>query len=68
MIRELESLLPASATTSFRERLIAHKEYLEESKEGRQGTNEQEFLLKADELLRRYEDRFGVDDFIDYDL
>jgi len=68
MIRELESLLPASAATSFRERLIAHKEYLEESAERRQGVEAQEFLLKADELLRRYEDRFGVDDFIDYDL
>ena len=29
MIRELESLLPASSTISFRERLIAHKEALE---------------------------------------
>jgi hypothetical protein len=68
MIRELEALLPASASTSFRERLITHKEYLEESEERKSGIKAQEFLLKADELLRRYEDRFGVDDFIDYDL
>ena len=67
MISELELLLPASPAISFRERLIAHKEYLEESAERRQETKEQEFLLKADELLHRYEDRFGVDDFIDYD-
>lgn len=68
MIHELESFLPASSSISFRERLIAHKEYLEESEERRQGMEAQEFLLKADELLRRYEDRFGVDDFIDYDV
>ncbi len=68
MIRELESLLPTSTTTSFRERLIAHKEYLEESTERRLVTEAQKFLLKADALLRRYEDQFGVDDFIDYDL
>ena len=67
MIRELEALLPASAITSFRERLIAHKEYLEESADRKQEAKAQAFLLKADELLRRYEDRFGVDDFIDYD-
>ena len=68
LIRELESILPASVIPSFRERLIAHKTYLEGSAERRQGAKAQEFLLKADALLRRYEDRFGVDDFIDYDL
>ena len=68
MISELESLLPTSVITSFRERLIAHKEYLEESAERKLKTEAQVFLLKADQLLRRYEDQFGVDDFIDYDL
>jgi uncharacterized protein len=68
MIRELETLLPASTSTSFRERLIAQKEYLEGFAERKLSTEAQVFLLKADELLRRYEDQFGVDDFIDYDL
>jgi uncharacterized protein len=67
MIGEIEPLLPPSPNPSFRERLIAHKEYLEESKERMQEAKAQEFMRKADELLRRYEDRFGVDDFIDYD-
>jgi len=67
MIHELEALLPESPATSFRERLIVHKEYLEESEGRGLGTQEQEFLLKADELLRCYENSFGVDDFIDFD-
>lgn len=67
MIREIEALLPASQAISFRERLIAHKEMLEKLTEQDRGIVEQEFLLKAGELLNRYQDRFGVDDFIDYD-
>lgn len=66
MIRDLEELLPASQAISFRERLIAHKEMLEKPNE-QYGAIEHEFLLKAGELLTRYEDHFGVDDFIDYD-
>src|SRR5690349_13642863 len=65
MIRELELLLPASSTISFRERLIAHKEALEKNEEP--GDIEREFLVKAGRLLNHYEDLFGVDDFIDYD-
>jgi hypothetical protein len=65
MIRELELLLPASSTISFRERLIAHKEALEKNEEP--GDIEREFLVKAGRLLNYYEDLFGVDDFIDYD-
>lgn len=66
MIRDLEMLLPPSPPSiSFRERLIAHKEMLEKSNE-QYGDIEQEFLSKAGELLTRYEDRFGVDDFIDF--
>ncbi len=67
MISEIEPLLPASSMISFRERLITHKEQLEESKEREQTVNEQEFMLKTDALLSYYEDRFGVDDFIDYE-
>lgn len=67
MIREIEPLLPASSMISFRERLITHKEQLEESKEREQTVSEQEFMLKTDALLSYYENRFGVDDFIDYE-
>ncbi|MBL8091763.1 MAG: hypothetical protein JNJ43_15610 [Anaerolineales bacterium] len=65
LIREVENLLPASAITSFRERLIAHKEDVEKLDE--QNLIEKEFLQKAGELLNLYESRFGVDDFIDYE-
>jgi hypothetical protein len=65
MIRELELLLPASSTISFRERLIANKEALEKLEE--HGDIEKDFLVKAGKLLNYYEDLFGVDDFIDYD-
>ncbi len=67
MIREIESFLPASSTISFRERLITYKESLEKLDEQKYSPIENEFLLKAGELLRVYEYRFGVDDFIDYD-
>jgi hypothetical protein len=68
IIRDIEMLLPAALSSmSFRERLIAHKEMLEKLDEQDCGIAEQGFLLKARELLTRYEDHFGVDDFIDYD-
>lgn len=67
MISDIEMLLPASSSISFRERLIVHKEYLEKLDEAMYGVAEKDFLAKAGELLTRYEDRFGVDDFIDYD-
>lgn len=62
LIREIEALLPAPKTISFRERLIARKEELESQKMELSG----EFLQKTNTLLSRYEDLFGVDDFIDY--
>jgi hypothetical protein len=64
LIREIEPLLPASSAPSFRERLITHKEFLELN--GKK-TEELEFLHKTEILLTYYEDRFGVDDFIDYE-
>jgi hypothetical protein len=64
LIREIEPLLPASSAASFRERLITHKEFLELN--GKK-TEELEFLHKTEILLTYYEDRFGVDDFIDYE-
>ena len=66
LIREIEPLLPASSAPSFRERLITHKEFLE-SKRDLLDTVEQEFLQKTETLLIEYEDRFGVDDFIDFE-
>jgi hypothetical protein len=65
LIREIEPLLPASSAVSFRERLITHKEFLESQEEK---TEELEFLRKTEILLTYYEDRFGVDDFIDYEV
>ncbi len=66
LIREIEPLLPASTAISFRERLITHKEFLEE-KAGEQEEVDAEFLRKTEILLTYYEDRFGVDDFIDFE-
>jgi len=63
LIREIEPLLPQSKAISFRERLIAYKEDLESKKMDLDG----EFMQKTAILLSRYEDLFGVDDFIDYD-
>jgi len=66
LIREIEPLLPASTVISFRERLIAHKEFIE-SNGTEQARVENEFLRKAEALLIYYEDQFGVDDFIDFE-
>jgi hypothetical protein len=63
MIRELEVLLPASSNDNFRERLVAHLEYLEKS--NRQEKADLEFRLKADALLIFYEQVFGVKDLVD---
>ena len=63
LIREIELLLPASSALSFRERLITHKENLEAGGE----PVDSEFLSKTKILLAYYEDRFGVDDLIDYE-
>jgi hypothetical protein len=64
LIREIEALLPdPTKSLSFRERLLAHKEELELKKMDLDG----EFLQKIKILLARYENLFGVDDFIDYE-
>ena len=66
LIREIEAFLPGPKTVSFRERLIAHKEELES--EGKDHVSrEKGFLRKTAVLLSRYENLFGVDDFIDYE-
>lgn len=56
MIRVLDSLLPASPTLSFRERLIARIE---------QGNADFDFQQKADALLTFFDEHFGVNDFFD---
>ena len=56
MIDEVTSLLPASTTDSFRERLVVHMEH---------GNLDPKFRLKANTLLRVFEKQFGVDDFFD---
>jgi len=63
MIHELETLLPSSPKIGFRERLVAHLEYLQES--ARQGYMNLEFRLKANALLIFYEKVFGVKDLVD---
>ena len=63
LIHDIEPLLPKSSAISFRERLITHKEELESAGKDLGG----EFLRKTAILLTRYEDLFGVDDFIDYE-
>lgn len=54
-IQELESRLPASLNTNFRERLVAHMEE----------NADEDFRLKARALLVLYEKVFGVKDVMD---
>ncbi|MBV6392770.1 MAG: hypothetical protein KPEEDBHJ_01997 [Anaerolineales bacterium] len=61
LIGEIEASLPDSPAVSFRERLLARKEELESAGKGL----ENEFLAKTAVTLSRYEERFGVDDFVD---
>jgi hypothetical protein len=56
MIHEVESLLPASTNADFRERLV-------EQMEG--GNTDPEFQIKANTLLKFYEEMFGVKDLVD---
>lgn len=63
MINELDALLPVSPNINFRERLVAHIEYLEKSA-GRENAD-LEFRRKAGALLIFYENQFGVKDLVD---
>ena len=56
-IREVETLLPDSATPSFRERLVAELE-------GPAAEHDSESYRKALALLNVYEEVFGVDDLV----
>ena len=57
-IHKVEELLPASTNLNFRERLVA---YLEENPD-------EDFRLKARDLLTLYEKVFGVKDVVDESL
>ena len=67
MIHELEALLPGSPNINFRERLVAHLEYLERLKTsaGQEKTDLDLWRLKAGALLIFYEKYFGVKDLVD---
>lgn len=60
MIREVESLLPDSAESNFRQRLVTE---LEEA--GALAQTDAGFRLKAEALLDFYEKVFGVDDLVE---
>jgi len=63
IIAELEMFLPVSPNTSFRERLVAHVEYLEES--AKQENADVAFQQRATVLLIYYKKYFGVKDLVD---
>ncbi|HEX9331186.1 MAG TPA: hypothetical protein VF896_04800 [Anaerolineales bacterium] len=64
MIREVEALLPISLHTNFRERLVEHLEYLNQSA-GQEDMDLDLRRLKAEALLSFYEQVFGVDDLVE---
>jgi hypothetical protein len=62
MIHELEAILPDSSDTNFRERLVAHLEYLEQKPAW--DDTDLEIRRKADVVLTFYEQVFGVNDLV----
>ena len=62
-ISEVDSLLPASSISSFRERLVTYWESNGESNES--GYVDPELQQKAHALLLLYRDDFGVNDLVD---
>jgi hypothetical protein len=63
IIHEMEALLPDSSYTNFRERLVAHLEYLEQKSAW--DDMDLKFRLKADALLAFYDQIFGVNDLVE---
>ncbi len=63
IIHELEALLPDSSYSNFRERFVAHLEYLEQKSAW--DDTDLKFRLKADALLSFYERIFGVNDLVE---
>jgi hypothetical protein len=59
---ELEALLPVSSNSNFRERLLAHLDHLEQ----KSAWNDRDLILrlKADALLKIYEQVFGINDLV----
>jgi len=62
-IHGVEEVLPPSTQTSFRERLIERLDVLNNSTD--LSPADAEFHSMANELLEYFEDRFGVNDFLD---
>ena len=63
-IQELETLLPNSQGTNFRERLVAYLDVVgDATQSGRH--DDDEFRQRADTLLALYAEVFGVDDLIE---
>lgn len=60
MIREVESFLPTSAETNFRQRLVTQIE-----EPNGLAKTDVEFRLKVEALLEVYEKVFGVDDLVE---
>ena len=60
IIKELKILLPVSKSNNFRERLVAHLEYLDELPE--LSSRDLDLQQKARELLLLYKRQFGVKD------
>ena len=66
MIAELETSLPNSPNTNFRERLVAHLEEVEHLKlSDEEEHTDKDFRQKASALLLVYEKVFGVKDVVD---
>ncbi|MCC7119842.1 MAG: hypothetical protein IT310_15055 [Anaerolineales bacterium] len=63
LIREIEGLLPKSPAIGFREQLLDFVSGLYPGL-----ADESELLRKVTQLLGWYERRFGVDDFVDYEI
>ena len=63
MIKELKTLLPESKSNNFRERLVAHLEYLEELTT--LGEADRQFQQKARELLLLYRNQLAVKDLFE---
>jgi len=63
IIHKLETLLPDSPDSNFRERFVAHLETLEQKSSW--DDTDLEFRLKADALLSFYEQIFGVNDLVE---
>jgi hypothetical protein len=63
-IKAVDILLPPSTLRSFRERIIEQIERLD--KPSNHGTADSELYLRATDLLKFFDERFGVNDFLEF--